>query len=190
MQLIKYDPVKFQVTVSDEAFLVRPIRRLFQKDRTVEKENFFRMMSILYFVYDPRSTYAYIIDENSRLEEVLLQEGIDPDKFKIDKEFKEVIDIYRKLVETVSSKTFERTKNQIDKISKELDRIDYSRITEEDKKVTAIKNSAAIAKEIPSLLEQLAKAEKAMVQDIEEQSKARGNKNLTITDSGLTGLFQ
>lgn len=187
MQLIKYE--NFSITISDEAYLIRPIRRMFMKDRTKEKEQFFQYMSILYFVYDPRSIYSYIVDEKSRLEEVLLQEGIDPNKFKIDKEFQEVIDIYQKIIETPSSKALKNARKLISDLEDEMGKVKISAIVEEEKKVVALKNLAALGETLPKLAKNLINIEKEVINEITETSKARGNKELTVTDNGLQGLF-
>ena len=43
MKLIEFDGMEFKV--ADEAFLVRPIRELFQKDKSKRKEEFWRQIS-------------------------------------------------------------------------------------------------------------------------------------------------
>ena len=42
-------------------------------------------MSYMYFMIDPRSTYNYIIDDNERSEQIILQEGL-PKNFKPSKD--------------------------------------------------------------------------------------------------------
>ena len=66
MKLIEYKDYK--IVVSDEALLVKPIRDLFNKDTSENKEKFMQQMSYMYFMIDPRSTYNYIIDDNERSE--------------------------------------------------------------------------------------------------------------------------
>ena len=67
----------YQLKIADEALLVKPFRKLWNQDRSQSKEQFYKQMSILYFVYSPSSNYSYIIDEKERMKEVLLQEGIE-----------------------------------------------------------------------------------------------------------------
>ena len=101
MKLIKYE--NFTLDISDEALLVGPIRKLYNQDRTKGKETFFKQMSILYFVHDPRSNYSYLTNDADRLLEVLAQEGIDFKEYKKKYEtndFKEAIETYKKLKQT------------------------------------------------------------------------------------------
>ena len=70
MKLIEYKDYK--IVVSDEALLVKPIRDLFNKDTSENKEKFMQQMSYMYFMIDPRSTYNYIIDDNERSEQIII----------------------------------------------------------------------------------------------------------------------
>ena len=77
MKLIEFDGMEFKV--ADEAFLVRPIRELFEEDKTKRKEKFWRQISYLWFMCDPRSSYMYLTNDVERSVEVKRQEGFDKD---------------------------------------------------------------------------------------------------------------
>ena len=64
MKLIEF--TDFNIKITDEALLVKPIRKLFNKDKSKNKEAFLTQMSILYFYADPRSGYNYLTDEKER----------------------------------------------------------------------------------------------------------------------------
>jgi hypothetical protein len=68
MRLVRLE--NFKLKVEDELFLLTPFKKLYKSDRNRNKENFFNFLTVLYFVYDPRSDYSYIIDDKKRLEEV------------------------------------------------------------------------------------------------------------------------
>lgn len=177
MKLIRLED--YQIKVADEALLVRPFRRLFNMDRSKGKETFYRQMSILYFVYSPSSNYAYIVDEKDRLKEVLAQEGITD--FHNTAEFKEAVEVYRKLVKTSSSELLEDTRLIIEKMRQALKSIDFDSLEEKDA-VNAVKTVASVVGMIPKLVKDLAEAEKAVNKELEEQGNARGSQELTIFD--------
>ena len=81
MNICEYE--NFELKVTQEAFLIKPIRELYNADRTKTKDKFMSQMAILYFYIDPRSSYSYITDDATRLETILLEEGL-PKDFKID----------------------------------------------------------------------------------------------------------
>lgn len=177
MKLITLDG--YNIKVADEALLVKPIRKLFNMDRSKGKERFYEQMSVLYFVYSPASNYSYIIDEKDRIAEVLAQEGIK--EFHNTAEFKDAVAAYKKLNITASSMLLEDTKVTIDKVRQVLKSINFDEL-EEEKKVNAVKTVASVVAMIPKLVKDLSDAEKAVQKEIEETGKARGTQELTIGD--------
>ena len=165
MKLIEF--TNYEIKVSDEALLVRPIRKLYHQDRSAKKEQFLKLMSILFF-------------EEERLKEVLLQEGIED--FKPSPDFKEAVEIYKKLNQTPEGVLLERTIAFVDKTGKQLDSIDYDDIDEIDKRIVAMKNGMALVALVPKLMKDLSAAKKAVEKELSEQSKARGSQELTILD--------
>lgn len=177
MKLIQV--VNYELKVADEALLVRPIRKLWNMDRSKGKETFYKQMSILYFVYDPSSNYAYISNEKDRLKEVLEQENITD--FHNTAEFKEAVEAYKKLVRTPSSELLNDVRLTVDKMRQALTSIDFNDLEEKDK-VSAINTVAAVISKIPKLVKDLSEAEKAVTKELEEQGNARGSQELTIGD--------
>ena len=180
MKLIRV--LNYELKVADEALLVRPIRKLWNMDRSKGKETFYKQMSILYFVYDPSSNYAYICNEKDRLKEVLEQENITD--FHNTAEFKEAVEAYKKLVRTPSSELLNDVRLTVDKMRQALTSIDFDDLEEKDK-VSAINTVTAVISKIPKLVKDLSEAEKAVTKELEEQGSARGSQELTIGDMGF-----
>lgn len=177
MKLITVE--NFELKIADEALLVKPIRKLWNQDRSDKKEQFYKQMSVLYFTYSPSSNYSYIIDEEERMKEVLSQEGILD--FKPSKEFKEAVEIYKKLNNTASSELLADTRLIIDKMRQALKSIEFESLDEKDMP-NAVKTVATIVGMIPKLVKELSDAEKAVTKELEEQGKARGAQELTVGD--------
>jgi hypothetical protein len=180
MKLITVE--NYELKVADEALLVKPIRKLWNQDRSAKKEQFYKQMSLLYFVYSPASNYSYIIDEKERLKEVMEQEGLQV--FKPSPEFKEAVEIYKKLNKTASSELLDDTRLIIEKMRQSLKNIDFDNLEEKDK-VSAINTITTVVGKMPKLIEDLSKAEKAVTKELEEQGKARGTQELTVGDMGF-----
>ena len=181
MKLINID--NYELKVTDEAMLVKPIRVLFEKDDSPHKENFYSWMSYLYFMVDPRSSYNYIIDENERSKAIIEQEGLKK-TFKPDKDLKAAMDTYSKLVKTSSSELLQDVNMAITNIRKVLKSIDYSSLDEKEK-VNALKTTTSVVSMIPKLVKDLSEAEKAVNKEIEESGRARGGNQKTILEDGL-----
>ena len=65
MNLVRLE--NYEIKVEDELLLLKPFKRRYIQDKSKDKNNFINFLMILYFVYDPRSDFQYIIDENKRL---------------------------------------------------------------------------------------------------------------------------
>lgn len=177
MRLIKVED--YQLKISDEALLVRQFRRLWNMDRSQGKEQFYKQMSLLYYVYSPSSNYAYITDEKDRMKEVMSQEGID--EIKNNAEFKAAVEVYKKLTKTTSSELLADVRMTIGKVRQALNSIDFNTLKETEK-VTALNTVTSIVSKIPKLVKDLADAEKAVAKEQEEQGTARGSQELTVGD--------
>ena len=164
MKLIEFDGLEFKV--ADEAFLVRQIRELFQQDKSKKKEEFWRQISYLWFMCDPRSSYMYITDPIDRSHEVKAQEGFDVD-WQPSELLKEAMDIYKKQTITTSSILLESMRKGINGLSTFLGTTSFT-----DKNVTALTNAV---KQIPELAKSLVDAEKSLAKDFATDEKARGN---------------
>jgi len=177
MKLIKVED--YQLKVADEALLVKPFRKLWNMDRSQGKEQFYKQMSLLYYVYSPSSNYSYIVDEKARMKEVMEQEDIRD--IKNNTEFKAAVEVYKKLVKTASSELLTDVRMTIDKVRQALNSINFDDLEEKDK-VTALNTVTSIVSKIPKLVKDLSEAEKAVAKELEEQNTARGSQELTVGD--------
>lgn len=182
MKLIEYS--NYQIKVADEAFLLKPIRTLFNKDKSKTKDNFWSQMSYMYFLIDPRSSYMYIVDEEERAKEIIKQEGL-PEDFKPSEELLEAMEIYKKTTQTSSSLLLEDTRVVIDKLRKFLREIDLTECDDKGKPIYQVNTITATIKQIPELAKSLVEAEKAVNKEIIEEGRARGGNNKTIFDDGI-----
>lgn len=178
MKLIKVED--FQLKIADEALLVKQFRRLWNQDRSQGKESFYRQMSLLFFTYNPASNYSYITDENERMQEVMQQEGLSD--FKMTPEFKNAVEVYKKLCQTPEGLLLQSTYNFIDKSRKVLDTLDYEQIEDTKEKVNTMKTGMSIIALIPKLMKDLVAAKVAVEKEQEEQVSARGSQELTVGD--------
>lgn len=183
MRLIKFED--YQLTIADEALLVRPIREIYNKDKSAKKEKFFQQMSILYFMTDPCSSYMYIIDEDERLKEILRQEGL-PGDYVISKELKEAMELYRKHCETSSSMLLHDTRIAIDKLREFLRNVDLHAVDDKGKPIYQVNTITSTIKQIPELVKSLSDAEKAVQKELKEEGRIRGGADKKIFEDGVT----
>lgn len=180
MKLVKIN--NYNLEVEDELLLLKPFKDLYKADKTKDKTKFFNLLTILYYVYDPRSDYNFISDEEERLKEVCDSNGFEVPKFT-PKEL-ECIELYKKSTTTASTLLLEDTKLTIEKIREMLKSVDFSVLEEKDK-VNAIKSIASTVSMIPKLVKDLAEAEKAVTKEIQEAGRARGGNTKKLFEDGI-----
>jgi hypothetical protein len=128
MKLVNFED--FTLQVSPEALLIRPIRRLYNQDRSERKEKFYQQMSYLYFMVSPQSTYSYILDLEERSKTIIEQEGL-PEDFTPSNLLIEAMNVYRQHTKTISQELLESSLIGAKKVSEFLRNVD---LTEEDGK--------------------------------------------------------
>lgn len=184
MKIIKYED--YQIKLTDEAFLVRPIRRLFHQDRSERKEQFWRQMAFLYFVVSPASSYSYILDYDERAKAVIEQEGL-PSDFRPSELLVEAMKVYKQLTITPSQKLLESSLKAADTVSKFLsDPTILDKVDDKGRPLYQISSITAALKNVEGIVNSLQTLQKKVEQELQEDNgKARGTQELTIGDIGM-----
>lgn len=169
MKLIEFDGMEFNI--ADEALLVRPIRQLFEKDKSKKKEEFWKQISYLWFMCDPRSNYMYLVNEQERSKEVKKQEGLGED-WEPSELLKDAMNIYRSQTITTSAILLEGMRKGIDKLSAFLGETSFSEKT--------VASMTSALKQIPELAKALSDAEHALAKDFATDDKARGTASKAV----------
>lgn len=181
MKLIKIE--NFQLKVADEALLIKPIRKLFNQDRSASKEQFYKQMSYLYFMVDPRSTYSYILNEEERAKAIIEQEGLE-NNFKPSPLLQEAMEVYKKHTITPSQELLNAALIAANTVSVFLRNPDI--LNEEDDKGRPKYQISAITtalKNVEGIVTSLQNLQQKVESELTEQSKARGSQELTIFDN-------
>lgn len=182
MKLIKID--NYELKFDDELLLLKPFRVLYNADHTKNKDNFLDFLSILYFVYDPRSDFNYIVDEDTRIDEVCKANGFKRPKFT--KQDLTCIELYKKMTITSSSLLLERTRKTLDKVGVFLENIDLTAEDDKGKPKYTVQSVVSSAKLVPQLVKEIVEAERTVAKEIEESGRARGNNgNKKLMDDGI-----
>ena len=181
MKLVKID--NYQLQIEDELLLLKPFRKLYKSDRSKDKSDFMDFLTIVYFTYDPRSDYSYIVDEEARLQEVCVTNGLEKPKFSELQQ--ECIGLYKKLTTTISQELLQSTKIAIVKVKEFLETVDLHKVDDKGKPVYTINSITAAVRQIPSLAKEVMEAEKTVAKEIQEQGRARGSSEKTLMDDGI-----
>ena len=183
MKLITVD--NYELTVAPEALLIKPIRMLWNQDRSARKERFYEQMSYLYYMVDPRSTYSYIIDEKERAVAVIEQAGL-PADFKPSKLLSEAMEIYKKHTITPSQKLLKSALVAADTVSTFLeDKTILTQLDDKGKPRYQVSSITSTLKNVEGIVTSLKNLQKQVDAELEEKGKARGSQELTVLDVGI-----
>lgn len=172
--------VDYKLIVEPIVFSIKAFKRLDQRDRTVNKSQLEKELAFIYFVYDPRSDLQFIVDEQDRIEKARELIGLD-NKFKIDNDLQRAIDVYLSMTETSASLLIKDLKVGVEKLRR------YLRDAEVDDE-TFDKYTRALKELIP-LSQKLSETERTVIREVEEISNSRGDRAMTILDSGFDNLL-
>ena len=177
--------VNYEVVPTQECFLIKPLRQLFNADKSKNKEKFMQQLSVVYFMVDPRSSYNYITDLDDRLEIIKEQEGLDKN-FKIDDKLAEAMEWYKKHTMTTSTLLLEDARTAVDKVRQFLREVNLDEEDDKGKPKYTINSITSALKQIPQLAKDLQETEKTVIKEIEEVGRARGgNERKKAFEDGL-----
>ena len=181
MKLLKFE--NYEVTPTAEALLIKPIRRLYNSDRSKGKERFMQQLSYLFFMVDPRSTYSYIVDLEEREKQIILQEGL-PENFKPSQDLKDAMEMYEKHTVTSSTKLLESTRVAVDALSEELltTQAKLQERTDKGAAVYKMNDIMASLERVLKLIPQLQELERKVESEIRDTTRAKGTENSMFED--------
>lgn len=180
MKLIRYED--YQIKLADEAFLVKPIRRLWHQDRSDRKEKFWEQISYMYFMCSPASTYSYILDMDERSKVIIEQEGL-PEDFTPSPLLVEAMRVYRQHTKTISQELLESSLIGAKKVSDFLRNVDLTEEDDKGKPKYQVSTITAALKNVEGIISSLQAQQKKVEQELEaDEGKARGSQELTVGD--------
>lgn len=171
MRLFKYEG--YNLTISEEAMLLKPFKALWKRDKNRNKENALRELGFIYFMEDPRSDYQVYTDQEERAKQIKLGEGISED-WEPDGLVEEARVFYSSF-KSASALLAEDIRYAIDKLRIKMRTMDLDALDDKGKPIYSIDSYTRTIKQIPDLIISLDEAEKAIAREIVSSDKVRGS---------------
>lgn len=176
MKLFRFEGYK--VSVEPEALMLSPFRKLWDRDASPTKDKALRELAFVYFCCDPASDYQYVTDREERMASVKESEGF-PKQWKPDKEVLAAMAFYEGF-KSSAALLLEDTRSLVGKFRERLRGMDFSCMD-----VKEMKDMGALIKQVPSMIEDLDKAEKAVAREQAQGGRARGSAEKTLMEDDL-----
>lgn len=163
--------VDYKVEPSEELFLIKGFRDLYNEDKSENKEQFFQMLSYVYYMADPRSSLSYVTDDKERMGYVLEQEGIK----NLDKKKANIlIEEYKRHIITSSYLLLQDTKLAVDKVREFLRDVDLRAVDDKGKPIYTINSITSAIKQCTDLTKTLREQEIIIAKEIDDSTSVRG----------------
>lgn len=171
MKLFKYEG--YNLTISEEAMLLKPFKTLWKRDKARNKENALQELGYIYFMEDPRSDYQVYTDPEERATQIKLGEGL-PASWAPDDKVKEAQEFYAKF-KTAAALLADDIRFAIDNLRRKIRTLDLDEEDEKGKPKYTIDSYVRAIGMVPALIVKLDEAEKAIARDIAANDKVRGS---------------
>lgn len=171
MKLFKYEG--YNMTISEEALLLKPFKKLWDRDKSEDKQMALQELGYCYFMEDPRSDYQMYMDRAIRSEKIKEGEGLRQD-WEPDEDVKAAMGFYSNF-KSDAAILLEDTKKQVLKIRQLANEIDVNEIDNIADRLTALDKLATISSKMPKISVEIMEAEKRMNEEIQNADKVRGS---------------
>ena len=181
MKLFRYEG--YNLTISEEAFMLKPFRDIWKRDKSKGKDKALQELAYIYFMEDSRSDYQIYVDKEERSSQVKLGEGI-PESWKPDKLVTDAQEFYAGF-KSEAALLLEDIRVAITKLREFIKTIDLSAVDDKGKPIYTLNTYTATIKQIPELITSLDEAEKSIHKEAVTSDKVRGSVEKAMFEDDL-----
>lgn len=179
-----FNLVNYQLTISEEAYILKPFKKLWDRDKSKTKVRALPELGYIFFMEDFRSDYSDILDERERGIEVE-KSLVLPKEWKEDKLVKDARMFYRERDEAVLALLFLKdAKIGVDQIRKFYRKVDLLALDKNGKPVYNIAQLAGVIEKSSGILTNLDKLEEMVKKKLQKESAVRGQRQKSIFEDG------
>ena len=167
-----FDIDKNRVTLSSDVLAIPALKKLWDRDKTKDKERAFKELSYIVFLCDFHSSYK---DIRSDEKEPMIKEDVFGDKnWKPDNLVEAAKEVYNRLQITPSMRMLQSSKIAVEKVAKWFEEVDLTKEDSFGKPLYSATDVSRNLKEIGSIVKSIANLEKQVKTELTEIS-VRGN---------------
>jgi hypothetical protein len=171
--------------ISEEAYLLKPFKDLWNRDRTKGKERALAEMGFIYFMEDFKSDFSDIVNEEDRRSEIISVLEFPPD-WEEDKLVRNARDFYRKRSEEITPLLLLRdSKVVIDKMREYFREVDFLALDDKGRPKYDIDKLARVVERSASILDNLTKLETMIKKEIQSKKDRVGSKTKATFEDGM-----
>jgi hypothetical protein len=174
-----------QLVIAEEAYLLKPFKILWDRDKTKDKAHALSELGFVYFMEDFKSDFSDIVDEEERSKEVVANLNL-PKGWKEDKFVKDAREFYRKRSEDIIPLLLLRdAKVVIDRMRKYFREVDFLAVDKQGKLKYDISKVATVIEKSGGILENLIKLEGMVKKEVQSKKDMVGSKKKATFEDGI-----
>ena len=181
MKLFKLEG--YNLTISEEAYMLKPFKDLWKRDKSKGKEQALQELAYIYFMEDTRSDYQVYIDREERSKQIKIGEGM-KDTWRPDKLVQDAQEFYASF-KSESALLLEDIRVAITKLREFIKTIDLSAVDDKGKPIYTLNTYTATIKQIPELITSLDEAERTIAKENIGGDKVRGSVEKAMFEDDL-----
>lgn len=185
MKLIEFK--NYKLTVPEEVWGLKTFKKLLDRDKTKDKVNASKEMLFIFHYCDIRSDFQHILDNDEKIKEVKKEVGL-KESWKIDKDIKAAIELYKDLSTTVIEQLYLNSVQAASDIGNYLSntKILLEERDKNGKPTVDISKITQAVQRVPKLMADLKDAYKEVVKEKEAmEDKTKGSRKFNMFEDGL-----
>lgn len=180
-----FDLINNQLVISEEAYILTPFKKLWDRDKTKDKERALAELGYIYFMEDFRSDFSDITKEEERAVEVKSSISL-PNNWKEDNLVKAAREFYRKRSEEITPLLLLKdAKIVIDKMREFYREVDFLALDKNGKSKYDIDKVARVVERSAGIFENLTKLEQMVKKEVQAKRDKVGTKTKAIFEDGV-----
>lgn len=174
----------YKLVISEEAYLIKPFRDIIRRDKDRNKSKAIAELGYIFFMVDPRSTYAYITDVEKKSEAIKEAVGLSK-KWKPDSVVLQGLKIYEIASETTAGLMLKDFRTSVDKVRAFLTTFSLEAKDKFGKPLYPVTTIVNALKQIPILVKQIIETEKMLIQELASSGSMRADKIKKLAEDGF-----
>lgn len=180
-----FDLIDNKLTISEEAYVLVPFKKVWDRDKTKQKEIALAELGYIYFMEDFKSDFSDVVDEEQRQAEIISVLSLPP-TWKEDVVVKEAREFYRKRSEEIMPLLLLRdSKVVLDKMRNYFREVDFLALDDKGKPIYDIDKLARVIERSAGILQNLTNLENMVKKEVESKKDKVGSKTKAVFEDGV-----
>tara|TARA_R100001163_G_C5046236_1_gene183530 strand:- start:222 stop:761 length:540 start_codon:yes stop_codon:yes gene_type:complete len=167
-----FDLKNGNIVLNPDSLAIPAFKKIWDKDKTKNKEKATREISFVYFMCDYHSPYAVYPVHKKR--DTIVKDFMRDETWKESPEILEAVEAYTNFQETHTMRLMKAAKGAADKLAGYFEAVDFLKTDDNGKPIFTAKDVAYNLEKVGSIVDSLDKLETRIKKEVKTESRVRG----------------